>query len=84
MPSCFDWEVQRFCWPKGTSLECTESIYVKTTGAACVSEELCRLLKEEEEVGQIMSLGDSRIQRVRGRLAILSMLTVRVVDLEYS
>ena len=25
-----------------------------------------------------MSLGDSRIERVRGRLAILSMLTVRV------
>ena len=80
----FDWKVQRFCWPKGTSLECTESIYVKTTGAACVSEELCRLLKEEEEeVGQIVSLGDSRIQRVRVRLAILSTLTVRVVDLEY-
>ena len=38
----FDWKVQRFCWPKGTSLECAESIYVKTTGAACVSEELCR------------------------------------------
>ena len=43
--------------------------------------ELCRLLKE---VGQIVSLGDSRIERVRGRLAILNMLTVRVVDLEYS
>ena len=55
---------------------------MKTTGAACVSEELCRLLKEEE-VGQIVSLGDSRIQRVRGRLAILSTLTVRVVDLGY-
>ena len=77
----FDWKVQRFCWPKGTSLECAESIYVKTTGAACVSEELCRLKEEEEEVGQIVSLG---IERVRGRLAILSMLTVRVVDLEYS
>ena len=34
--------------------------------------------------GQIVSLGDSRIERVRGRLAILSMLNVRVVDLEYS
>ena len=31
-----------------------------------------------------MSLGDSRIKRVRGRLACLSMLTVRVVVLEYS
>ena len=43
------------------------------------------LEKEEEvvlcEVGQIVSLGDSLIKRVRGRLAIL---TVRVVDLEYS
>ena len=31
---------------------------MKTTGAACVSEELCCLLKEEEEeeVGQIVSL----------------------------
>ena len=38
----FDWKVRRFCWPKGTSLECVELIYVKTTGAACVSEELCR------------------------------------------
>ena len=41
-------------------------------------------LEEEEEVGQIVSLGDSRIERVCGRLAILSMLTVRVVNLEYS
>ena len=61
---------------------------MKTTGGACVSEEVCRLLKEEEEEEEeeeeIVSLGDSRIQRVRGRLAILSMLTVRVVDLEYS
>ena len=36
--------------------------------------------EEEEEDGQI----DSRIERVRGCLAILSMLKVRVVDLEYS
>ena len=36
--------------------------------------------EEEEEVGQIVSLGDSRIKCVR---AILSMLTVRVVALEY-
>ena len=48
-----------------------------------MSDELCRF-KEEEEDGQIVSLGDSRIKRVRGRLAILSMLKVRVVDLEYS
>ena len=61
----FDWKVQRFCWPKGTPLESAESIYVKTTGAAYVSEELCRLLKEG-----VVSLGDSGIERVRGRLAI--------------
>ena len=40
--------------------------------------------EEEEEVGQIVSLGDSRIKRVRDHIAFLSMLTVRVVVLEYS
>ena len=40
--------------------------------------------EEEEEVGQIVSLGDSRIKRVRDRIAFLSMLTVRVVVLEYN
>ena len=35
------------------------------------------------EVGQIVSLGDLRIKRVRDRIAILSMLTVRVVIVEY-
>ena len=45
----FDWKVQRFCWPKGTSLECAESIYVEITEAACVCDELCRLKEEEEE-----------------------------------
>ena len=39
---------------------------------------------QEEEEEEIVSLGDSRIKHVRGRLAILSMLKVRVVDLEYS
>ena len=39
------------------------------------------MLIEEEEDGQIMSLC---IERIRGRLAILSVLKVRVVDLEYS
>ena len=34
----FKWKVQRFCWSQGTSLEYVESIYVKTTGTACVSE----------------------------------------------
>ena len=37
--------------------------------------------EEEEEDGQIVSLG---IKRVRDRIAFLSMLTVRVVVLEYS
>ena len=68
----FDWKVKRFCWPKGTSLECEELIYVKTMETAC---ELC-CFKEEEEDGQIMSLDDSRIERVRDRLASLNLLTV--------
>ena len=50
-----------------------------------MSDELYRLLKEEEEEdGQIVSLGDSRIERVHGCLACLSMLTVGVVVLAYS
>ena len=40
--------------------------------------------EEKEEEGQIVSLCDSRIERIRGGLAILSMFKVRVVDLEYS
>ena len=40
--------------------------------------------EEEEEDGQIVSLCDSRIERIRGGLVILSVLKVRVVDLEYS
>ena len=42
--------------------------------------------EEEEEDGQIVSLYDYRIERIRirGGLAILSVLKVRVVDLEYS
>ena len=39
---------------------------------------------EEEEVEQIVSLGDSRIKHVRYHIAILRMATVRVVFLEYS
>ena len=58
---------------------------MEITEAACVSDELCRLKEEEEEeVGQIVSLGDSRIKRVPDHIAILNMLTVRVVVLEYS
>ena len=51
---------------------------MKTTEATCVSDELC-CFKEED--GQI---NDSPIERVRDRLASLSLLTVRVVALEYS
>ena len=51
---------------------------MKITVTTCVSDKLCRL---KEEVGQI---GDSRIKRVWDRIASLSMLTVRVVVLEYS
>ena len=55
---------------------------MKTTEAACVSDdELCCFKEEEEEDGQIVSLDDSRIERVRDRL---DLLTVRVVALEYS
>ena len=55
---------EKYCWPKGASLECVESIYVKITEAACVSEELyVAIMPIEEEVGQIMSLGDSRIYK---------------------
>ena len=55
---------------------------MKITETACVNDELCRLLKEEEE--EIVSLDDSRIKRVRDCIAFLSMLTVRVVLLEYN
>ena len=39
------------------------------------------LEEEEEEDGQIVSLGDSRIERVLGRLTILRMLNVAGVQL---
>ena len=39
--------------------------------------------EEEEEDGQIVCFGDSCIECIGGHLAILSMLTVRVVVLEY-
>ena len=52
---------------------------MKITETARVCEELCRLLEEKD-----VSLGYFRIKRVRGRLFFLSMLTVRIVVLEYS
>ena len=59
---------------------------MKITETACVSDELCHLLKEEEEEEdrQTVSLDDSRIKRVRDCISFLSMLTVRVVLLEYN
>ena len=41
-------------------------------------------IEEEEEEEEEESLCDSRIERIRGGLAILNVLKVRVVDLEYS
>ena len=60
IPRCFlTGKYKDSIWPKGTSLESTESIYVKIVVTACVSDELCRLLKEEEEEDrQIVRLGD--------------------------
>ena len=45
---------------------------MKTTEAACVGEELCCLLREED-VGQIVSLGGFHIECVRGCLHILQL-----------
>ena len=42
-----DWKAQRFSWPKGTSRESVEWIYVKFMGATCLSEELGRLKKKK-------------------------------------
>ena len=52
---------------------------MRTTETSCLSDELCLFKEEEEEEGQIVSLGDSRIERVHDRL---NMLTVRVAVLE--
>ena len=42
------------------------------------------MLRRRRWTKLIVSLGDSRIERVRDRLDSLSLLTVRVVALEYS
>ena len=59
---------------------------MRTTETSCLSDELCLFKEEEEEEeeedGQIVSLGDSRIERVHDRLDLLNMLTVRVAVLE--
>ena len=59
---------------------------MRTTETTCLSDELYLFKEEEEEEedGQIVSLGDSRIERVRDRLDLLNMLTVRVAVLKYS
>ena len=64
-----DWKAQWFSWPKGTSCESVESIYVKFMGATCLSEELGRL-KKKKMSSELTSLADSRIECLRGRLAI--------------
>ena len=74
---CIGVFLQILCWPKGTLLECAESIYVKITETACVSDELCRLRRRR-------STNRECIKRVRDNIAFLSMLTVRVVVLEYN
>ena len=43
---------------------------MKITETACVSDELCRLLKEEED-RQIVSLEDSRMKCVRDCIAFV-------------
>ena len=59
---------------------------MRTTETTCLSDKLCLFKEEEEEEedGQIVSLDDSRIERVRDRLDLLNMLTVRVAVLKYS
>ena len=61
---------------------------MRTTETTCLSDDLCLFkeeeVEEEEEDGQIVSLGDSRRERVRDPLDLLNMLTVRVAVLEYS
>ena len=40
IPTCFDRKVQNSVGQKAHRLECTESIYVKTTDATCVRKEI--------------------------------------------
>ena len=62
-------------WPKCTSREFIESIYVKFRGATCLSEELDRLKKKKN------AWESSRFECLQDRSAILNLLTVRVVAL---
>ena len=65
-----DCKAQKFSWPKGTSRESVESIYMKFMGATCLSEELGRLKKKKNMSSELTSLADARIECLRGRLAI--------------
>ena len=48
-----DWKAQRFSWPKGTSRESVESIYVKIMG---MSEELRCLKKKKKKKKNLESV----------------------------
>ena len=83
----FDWKVQRFCWPKDTSLECAESICVKFTETACVCDELYRLLKKKKKKKLYRCWTNREFRRFvykacTGPYSFLK--PVRVVVLEYS
>ena len=81
----FCWEARRFSWPKGTSRESVESIYMKIMGVICVCEALGRLKKKKKKKKKKQKISsDSRIiERSRGRLATLNMLTDRVAVYKY-
>ena len=57
---------------------------MKFMGATCRNEELGHLKKKKKTRGCQASLADSPIQCLLDRSAILNLLTVRVVALEYS
>ena len=82
-----DWKVQRFCWPKGTSLECAKSIYVKTTG--CGSEEVAMPLEgegegEEEEFGGFENvLRDAEKEKEKSLEALKMYCVMRAIPIIY-
>ena len=55
---------------------------MKITETACVSDELCRLLKKKKKTNREFRRF-AYIACIRDRIAFLSMLTVRAVVLEY-
>ena len=76
IPSYFDWKVQRSCWSKGTLLECAELIYVKTTEADRVCEELCQLIR--------ICWRNREFRRFSYRAFTFAYFKDRVVVLEYT